>query len=91
MNAAWPCQVDRDVLSLGFHVNALCRNRFEFIGCICLWKGFFGNFYLYQNNQHKPNLSMYWWALCASHRDAVSAVLASALGNAFVNLVCPVQ
>lgn len=34
---------------------------------------------------------MYWWALCASHRDAVSAVLASALGNAFVNLVCPVQ
>lgn len=91
MNAAWPCQVDRDVLSLGFHVNALCRNGFEFIGCICLRKGFFGNFYLYPNNQYNPNFSMYWWALCASHRDAVGAVLASALGNAFVNLACPVQ
>lgn len=47
--------------------------------------------YLYQNNQYNPNLSMYWWALCASHRDAVNAVLGSAVGNAFVNLVCPVQ
>lgn len=54
-------------------------------------KVFFGNFYLYRNNQYNPNLSMYWWALCASHRDAVSAVLASAVGYAFVNLVCPVQ
>lgn len=44
MNAAWPCQVDRNVLSLGFHVNALCRNRFEFIGCICLWKCFLAIF-----------------------------------------------
>lgn len=91
MIAAWLRQGHCDVLSLGFHVNALCRNRFKLIGCICLWKGFFGNFYLYQNNQYNPNLSMYWWALCASHRDAVSAVLGSAVGNAFVNLVCPVQ
>lgn len=52
---------------------------------------FFGNFHLYQNDRYNPNLSVYWWALCVSHRDAVSAVLASALGNAFVNLVCPVQ